>query len=100
VDIIDRIGAVAARAGDNDAHRHLGDALSYAQLWSASSALAARIAGMLADDGSPVVVYGHKESAMLVAFLGAVRAAHPYIPIDASWPADRIASVRSAAART
>jgi len=93
VDIIDRIGAVAARAGDNVAHRHLGDALSYAQLWSASSALAARIAGMLADDGSPVVVYGHKESAMLVAFLGAVRAAHPYIPIDASWPADRISSV-------
>jgi D-alanine--poly(phosphoribitol) ligase subunit 1 len=40
-----------------------------------------------------VVVFGHKESAMLVAFLGAVRAGHPYIPIDASWPADRIASV-------
>jgi D-alanine--poly(phosphoribitol) ligase subunit 1 len=93
VDIIDRIGAVAARAGDAVAHRHLGEALSYAQLWLGSSALASRIAGMLPDDGSPVVVYGHKESAMLVAFLGAVRAAHPYIPIEASWPADRIASV-------
>lgn len=93
MDIIDRIGAVAARAGDAVAHRYLGEALSYAQLWLGSSTLAARIAGMLPDDGSPVVVYGHKESAMLVAFLGAVRAAHPYIPIDASWPADRIASV-------
>jgi D-alanine--poly(phosphoribitol) ligase subunit 1 len=93
VDIIDRIGAAASRDGDRAAHRYRGDALSYAQLWSGSSALAARIAGMLPDDGSPVVVYGHKESAMLVAFLGAVRAAHPYIPIDASWPADRIASV-------
>jgi D-alanine--poly(phosphoribitol) ligase subunit 1 len=93
VDIIDRIGSVAARAGDRVAHRHLGESLSYAQLWLGSSALAIRIAGMLPDDGSPVVVYGHKESAMLVAFLGAVRAAHPYIPIDASWPADRIASV-------
>jgi D-alanine--poly(phosphoribitol) ligase subunit 1 len=93
VDIIDRIGAAASRDGDRAAHRYRGESLSYAQLWSGSTALAARIAGMLADDGSPVVVYGHKESAMLVAFLGAVRAAHPYIPIDASWPADRISSV-------
>ena len=93
MDIIDRIGAAASRDGDRAAHRYRGESLSYAQLWSGSSALAARIAGMLADDGSPVVVYGHKESAMLVAFLGAVRAAHPYIPIDASWPADRISSV-------
>lgn len=30
---------------------------------------------------------------MLVAFLGAVRSGHPYIPIDASWPADRLVSV-------
>ena len=93
MDIIDRIGAAASRDGDRAAHRYRGESLSYAQLWSGSSALAARIAGLLPDDGSPVVVYGHKESAMLVAFLGAVRAAHPYIPIDASWPADRIASV-------
>jgi len=75
VDIIDRIGAAASRDGDRAAHRYRGESLSYAQLWSASSALAARIVGMLPDDGSPVVVYGHKESAMLVAFLGAVRAA-------------------------
>ncbi|HEX7396078.1 MAG TPA: D-alanine--poly(phosphoribitol) ligase subunit DltA [Propionibacteriaceae bacterium] len=93
MDIIDRIGAAASRDGDRAAHRYRGESLSYAQLWSGSSALAARIAGLLADDGSPVVVYGHKESAMLVAFLGAVRAAHPYIPLDASWPADRISSV-------
>jgi D-alanine--poly(phosphoribitol) ligase subunit 1 len=93
VDIIDRIGAAASRDGDRAAHRYRGESLSYAQLWSGSSALAARIASLLPDDGSPVVVYGHKESAILVAFLGAVRAAHPYIPIDASWPADRISSV-------
>ena len=93
MDIIDRIGAAASRDGDRAAHRYRGESLSYAQLWSGSSALAARIASLLPDDGSPVVVYGHKESAMLVAFLGAVRAAHPYIPIDASWPADRISSV-------
>jgi D-alanine--poly(phosphoribitol) ligase subunit 1 len=93
VDIIDRIEAAASRDGDRAAHRYRGESLSYAQLWSGSSALAARIAGLLPDDGSPVVVYGHKESAMLVAFLGAVRAAHPYIPIDTSWPADRISGV-------
>lgn len=93
MDIVGRIEAVAALAGDRVAHRHRDLTLTYRQLWSASSGLAERIAGLLADDGSPVVVYGHKESSMLVAFLGAVRAAHPYIPVDAAWPADRIASV-------
>lgn len=93
MEIVDRIKAVAASAGDRIAHRHRDVTLTYAHLWSASEAFAARIAGLLPDDGSPVVVYGHKESSMLVAFLGAVRASHPYIPIDASWPADRIGSV-------
>jgi D-alanine--poly(phosphoribitol) ligase subunit 1 len=93
VDVVERIGAAAARDGDRAAHTYRGQSLSYTQLWSSATALSARIAGELADDGSPVVVYGHKESAMLVAFLGAVRAGHPYIPLDASWPADRIASV-------
>ncbi len=93
MDIVDRIGAVAALDGDRVAHRHRDVTLSYSDLWTASYGLAERISGLLADDGSPVVVYGHKESSMLVAFLGAVRAAHPYIPIDASWPADRIGSV-------
>ena len=95
MDVIDRIGAAAAREGGRAAHTYRGESLSYTQLWSAATALAARIAGELDDDGGPVVVYGHKESAMLVAFLGAVRAGHPYIPIDASWPGDRIASVVS-----
>ncbi len=93
VNVIDRIEAAATRFGARGAHTYRGESLSYAQLWSSATALSARIAGELADDGSPVVVYGHKESAMLVAFLGAVRAGHPYIPIDASWPAHRIASV-------
>ena len=93
MDVIDRIDAAATRYGDRAAHTYHGESLSYAQLWSAATALAGRIAGELNDDGSPVVVYGHKESAMLVAFLGTVRAGHPYIPIDSSWPADRIARV-------
>jgi D-alanine--poly(phosphoribitol) ligase subunit 1 len=93
VDVIDRIEAAATRHGDRAAHTYRGESLTYALLWSAATALSARIAGELPDDGSPVVVYGHKESAMLVAFLGAVRAGHPYIPLDSSWPADRISSV-------
>ena len=93
MDVIDRIEAAATSQGDGSAHTYRGESLSYSQLWSAATALSGRIAGILADDGTPVVVYGHKESAMLVAFLGTVRAGHPYIPIDVSWPADRIASV-------
>jgi D-alanine--poly(phosphoribitol) ligase subunit 1 len=93
VDVIERIRAAVMRDGAAVAHEYRGEHLSYAQLWSGATTLAGRIAGELSDDGSPVVVYGHKESSMLVACLGAVRAGHPYVPIDTSWPADRIASV-------
>ncbi|MHB1010471.1 MAG: D-alanine--poly(phosphoribitol) ligase subunit DltA [Propionibacteriaceae bacterium] len=93
MDVIERIQAAATRHGDRPAHTYRAEHLSYAQLWSASTLVAERIAGELGHDGSPVVVYGHKEHAMPVAFLGAVRAGHPYVPVDVSWPADRIASV-------
>ncbi|HSN11057.1 MAG TPA: D-alanine--poly(phosphoribitol) ligase subunit DltA [Propionibacteriaceae bacterium] len=93
MDVIERIQAAAIRHGEQPAHTYRGQHLSYLQLWSASTLVAERIAGELGHDGSPVLVYGHKEHAMPVAFLGAVRAGHPYVPVDISWPADRIASV-------
>lgn len=44
----------------------------------------------LPDDRSPIAVRGHKEPELLIAFLGAVKSRHPYIPLDASIPAPRV----------
>jgi D-alanine--poly(phosphoribitol) ligase subunit 1 len=62
-----------------------------------SDALAAHLARVLPDDTSPVPVFGHKEPEMLIAFLGAVKAGHPYVPLDRSLPPQRIERIISTA---
>lgn len=70
---------------------HVSDrGLTYEALVAGSDCLAAQIALKLPDDGSPVAVLGHKEPEMLISFLGAVKAGHPYIPLDTSIPPQRI----------
>ncbi len=91
--IIDRIDRVATATPNRVAHTVDSASLTYGRLKAASDSVASRLGTALPRDGSPVVVYGHKESAMLVAFLGCVKAGHPYVPIDASWPYDRITGV-------
>lgn len=41
------------------------------------------------QDKSPIVVYGHKNPYMIVAFLACVKAGHPYCPVDISNPDTR-----------
>src|SRR5581483_6724590 len=47
---------------------------------------AARLAARLRADGSPVLVYGHKQPAAIVAALARGR---PYVPLDVSTPPNR-----------
>ncbi len=77
-----------------------GRTLTYGELRRRSRALAAHLSRTLPDDGSPVAVFGHKEPEMLVGFLGAVRAGHPYVPLDTALPGARVEQiVRAAGAR-
>lgn len=43
---------------------------------------------------SPVIVYGHKEPEMLIAFLGAVLSGRPYVPVDISIPRERVLRIK------
>ena len=88
--LLDRIARWADRTPARPAHLASGRCLTYADLRRHSDALAAALADALPDDRSPVAVVGHKEPEMLVGFLGAVKAGHPYVPIDTSLPAQRI----------
>jgi D-alanine--poly(phosphoribitol) ligase subunit 1 len=91
---IDRWGA-----DDPDRLAHLsgGHALTYGELARRSDALASYLAQALPDDRSPVPVIGHKQPEMLIAFLAAVKAGHPYVPIDDGLPAQRIEQILAAA---
>jgi D-alanine--poly(phosphoribitol) ligase subunit 1 len=70
--------------------------LTYGDLKVQSDFLAAHLSGRLADDRSPIAVIGHKEPEMLIAFLGCVKAGHPYVPLDISLPRQRIDDITAA----
>ncbi len=88
IELIDRWAEVDP---DRIAHECGDERLTYAQLRDRSDSLACHLSVILR--GLPIVVYGHKSPLMLVAFLSAVKSGHPYIPVDSSWPAERIAAV-------
>jgi D-alanine--poly(phosphoribitol) ligase subunit 1 len=87
--IIERIHHWTTTIPHRPAHVSGGRTLTYGELWQRSGALVAELLAAQPGDRTPVVVRGHKEPEMLVAFLAAVRAGRPYVPIDASVPEER-----------
>src|SRR4051794_15244609 len=88
--LLDRIDRWAALAPDRLAHVSPPHRLTYADLKRRSDALAAYLSRVVPDNGAPIAVVGHKEPQMLVAFLAAVKAGHPYVPLDTGLPTQRI----------
>jgi D-alanine--poly(phosphoribitol) ligase subunit 1 len=64
--------------------------MTYGELIARARGLAAHLCQVLPDDGAPVAVVGHKEPEMVVGFLGAALAGHPYVPIESNTPAARV----------
>jgi D-alanine--poly(phosphoribitol) ligase subunit 1 len=60
--------------------------LTYAELFERAHELALNLAGRR----SPILVYGHKDPALLVAFVAALEVGRPYVPVDVSAPVGRI----------
>ncbi|AFM42275.1 amino acid adenylation enzyme/thioester reductase family protein [Desulfosporosinus acidiphilus SJ4] len=77
------------------AHKNRFQVLTYAELKTFSDTLAywlyQRISQL--EKRAPIIVYGHKESEMLVLFLACLKAGHPYIPIDKSIPTERLLKI-------
>ena len=90
MDLIDRINQWGKLVPQRAAHISAGRSVTYQQLLEGSDSLASHLIRSLPDDHSPVAILGHKESEMLVGFLGCVKARHPYIPLDSSLPSQRI----------
>jgi len=61
---------------------------------------ARRLALRLGARRSPVLVYGHKQPAVVVGVLAALRLGRPYVPIDPSAPPGRISRMLAAARPT
>jgi D-alanine--poly(phosphoribitol) ligase subunit 1 len=89
-----------ARTPERLAHVSAGRTMTYAELRGRSDAVAGHLLRSLPECGSPVAVLGHKEPEMLVAFLGAIKAGHPYVPIDRILPRQRVERIVAAAGCT
>ncbi len=67
--------------------------MSYAELDAESEAFAAWLLETFPGDKTPVVIYGHKEMALLPCAYGALKAGRAYVPIDITVPADRVKQI-------
>ena len=78
------------------AHRNRKQALTYLDLKKYSDAVSVWLIQNVGSDpqkNSPIVIYCHKQSEMLVLFLACLKAGHPYIPIDVSVPPERLLKI-------
>ncbi len=97
MNLFERIDQWSKLAPDRLAHISGADKLSYLRLSEDSDSLAAYLAASLPDDQSPLAVVGQKEPEMLIAFLAAAKAGHPYIPVDTALPAHRVKMIMETA---
>lgn len=89
----------AVECPERIAHQYREQALTYAQLKKYSDTLAVWILTNLEQEReahSPIVVYGHKESEMLISFIACIKAGHPYVPVDTSMPLERVRQIIAA----
>lgn len=93
MNLLQRIDRWGQKSPNQIAHICGDQTLTYFELSKYSNALAAVLTQKLPADHSPVAILGHKESEMLIAFLGAVKSGHPYIPLDSSLPSQRINAI-------
>jgi D-alanine--poly(phosphoribitol) ligase subunit 1 len=71
-----------------------GDSLlTYGELEYQSNCLASWVAKTVQQTSSPVIVYGHMEPEMIIAFLACVKSGHAYIPVDVSIPVSRVQTI-------
>ena len=95
MEIIERIDHWGKMTPDHAAYKSGGRTLTYGELCRRSDALALHLAGSLPEK-SPVVVLGHKEPELLVAYLGVIKSGRAYVPVDTVVPPQRVERIAAA----
>lgn len=87
--IIEAIDCWAMKEANRPVYVEANRTYTYGELKQKSDAVAAYLQDNF-ERAQPVVVYGELEFEMLACFLGASKSGHPYIPIEAHTPKERI----------
>lgn len=70
-----------------------GEDLTYRELDKLSDEVASYFVKEYPNDKSPIVICGNKENLILVLMMGALKSGRAYIPLDVTFPAERIKQV-------
>jgi D-alanine--poly(phosphoribitol) ligase subunit 1 len=93
MDLLGTILSWGEEAPERAAHRSGGAELSYGDLCRSARALAGHLEAELGENRAPLVVLGHKEPEMLIAFLGAALSGRAYAPVDTIVPESRVEQI-------
>src|SRR5437879_1026607 len=69
------------------------ETLSYGELEAESNALARYLLSLGANSETPVALFMERSPALLIGALGVMKAGAPYLPLDPSYPAERISLI-------
>ena len=83
----------AERSPDAPALLHGAEAVSYRELEERSRWLACRIAALGVEPDDRVGIFLDRSPAMIVAVLAVLRAGAAYVPLDPSYPAERLSAM-------
>ena len=95
MEIIEHIDRWGRMTPDHPAYISGGRILTYGELCRRSDALAAHLARSL-PDRAPVVVLGHKEPELAIAYLGVAKSGRAYVPVDSAVPPPRVQRIVAA----
>lgn len=84
------LSSIFTHPAERIACRTQREAMTYGELYRRSENLAKHI---ILRGAKSVIVYGHKECSMLVAFLACIRAGVAYVPCSVGQPHDRLAGI-------
>lgn len=73
---------------------HNDETTSFGDLWKRSEAIAGFLESRhLADNKTPVVIYGNKETDIIAVMHGALKSGLAYVPVDTSYPLERLEKI-------
>ena len=96
--LLDAFEATARRSPDLQAVRFGDEVLSYAALNAQANRLARHLRAQGAGPGATVAIAAERSPSLVVGLLAVLKAGAAYVPVDPSYPADRVAWMLSDAA--
>ncbi|WP_125762366.1 D-alanine--poly(phosphoribitol) ligase subunit DltA [Companilactobacillus hulinensis] len=95
--IIEKITDVSVKSPDKICYKNGSVTKTYRDLSQESDRIANFLQDKFLPEKSPIIIYGGQQFEMLVMFLGAIKAGHPYIPVDDGSDPQRIIQINSVA---